>query len=388
MKIELPNHVADCINKLKSNGYEAYCVGGAVRDLLLGITPFDYDVTTSAPPEKVIELFPKNFPTGLKHGTVTVVTEGGNIEVTTYRVDGEYLDSRHPQIVSFTDSIEGDLSRRDFTVNAIAFDGEKFAAVENSFSDLENGIIRAVGNPEKRFAEDALRIMRCFRFSAQLGFSIEKSTLDAALKYKCALDFISAERIAEELSKTLLSSAPHKANPLFASEMLEFIGFESGELPNWFNELPKSVGIRFATAIYLLKCDPMAISFNLKLSNKLSYEIFLAYEILCKPFSVSRSVVKKMLGSIDPAYLKEIFTSRGVIFGENTDESCSLIDDILKSGEPYTLKTLAVRGNDLKAIGYSGQEIGKQLDRLLDMVIEDPTINKKETLLDILQSDR
>lgn len=388
MKIELPKHVADCINKLKSNGYEAYCVGGAVRDLLLGITPFDYDVTTSAPPEKVIELFPKNFPTGLKHGTVTVVTEGGNIEVTTYRVDGEYLDSRHPQIVSFTDSIEGDLSRRDFTVNAIAFDGEKFASVDRSFDDLENKTVRAVGDPNKRFSEDALRIMRCFRFSAQLGFEIEEKTLEAALKYKNALNFVSAERISEELRKTLLSDAPQKANPLFASEMLKFIGFERGELPERFAKLPKSAGIRFAAAIFLLKSDPTEISYHLKLSNKLSLEIYIAHEILCKPFSVSRSIVKKMLGSIDPAYLKEIFTSRGVIFGENTDESCSLIDDILKSGEPYTLKRLAVSGNDLKAIGYSGQEIGKQLDRLLDMVIEDPTINKKETLLDILQSDR
>ena len=388
MKIELPDHVADCINKLKSNGYEAYCVGGAVRDLLLGITPFDYDVTTSAPPEKVIELFPKNFPTGLKHGTVTVVTEGGNIEVTTYRVDGEYLDSRHPQIVSFTDSIEGDLSRRDFTVNAIAFDGEKFASVDRSFDDLENKTVRAVGDPDKRFSEDALRIMRCFRFSAQLGFEIEEKTLEAALKYKNALNFVSAERISEELRKTLLSDAPQKANPLFASEMLKFIGFERGELPERFAKLPKSAGIRFAAAIFLLKSDPTEISYHLKLSNKLSLEIYIAHEILCKPFSVSRSVVKKMLGSIDPAYLKEIFTSRGVIFGENTDESCSLIDDILKSGEPYTLKRLAVSGNDLKAIGYSGQEIGKQLDRLLDMVIDDPTINKKETLLDILQSDR
>lgn len=383
MKIELPSFVTDCIQKLKGAGYEAYCVGGAVRDLLLGITPYDYDITTSAPPEKVIELFPKNIPTGIKHGTVTVVTEGGNLEVTTYRVDGDYYDSRHPEIVCFTDSIEGDLSRRDFTVNAIAFDGEKFAAAENSFSDLENGIIRAVGNPEKRFAEDALRIMRCFRFSAQLGFSIEKSTLDAALKYKRALDFISAERIAEELSKTLLSSAPHKANPLFASEMLEFIGFESGELPNWFNELPKSVGIRFATAIYLLKCDPMAISFNLKLSNKLSYEIFLAYEILCKPFCISRTIAKKMLGSIDADYLKEIFIARGVIFGEDAAAVCRLIDEVLNSGEPFTLKMLAVNGSDLKELGYSGPEVGRQLDLLLDAVINDPSLNQKQTLLSI-----
>ena len=383
MKIELPKYVMDCINALKGNGYEAFCVGGAVRDLLLGILPFDYDITTSAPPEKVIELFPKNIPTGLKHGTVTVVTDCGNIEVTTYRVDGEYLDSRHPDNVSFTDNIEGDLSRRDFTINAIAFDGEKFVSVAEAFNDLEKGIIRAVGDPKKRFIEDALRILRCFRFSAQLRFNIEKKTLDAALKNNSALEFVSAERIAEELKKALLSDAPSNANPLFASGMLEFAGIKSGELPQWFNKLPKTIGIRFAAAFYALKCDPAEVSSRLKLSNKLSQEISFAHDILCKPFLISRSAVKKLLGSIDATYLKEIFLARGVILGENAEQLCSLVDDIINSGEPYTLKMLAIGGNDLKALGFSGTEIGNQLERLLYMVIDDPDLNKKEILSDI-----
>ena len=383
MKIELPVYVLDCINKLKSNGYEAYCVGGAVRDLLLGITPYDYDITTSAPPEKIIELFPKNIPTGIKHGTVTVVTSDGNIEVTTYRVDGDYADYRHPDIVSFTDSIDGDLSRRDFTVNAIAFDGENFASVENSFCDLDNKIIRAVGDRQKRFCEDALRIMRCFRFSAQLGFEIEDKTLSAALEYKNSLHYVSAERIAEELKKILTSNAPQKANPLFESEMLEFVGIKSGKLPEWFNKLPKSVEIRFAAAIYILKSDPMEISFYLKFSNKLSRDVFFAHEILCKPLLVSRPSIKKLLGVIDSDYLKEIFLAREIIFGDDAKALCSLTDDIIKSGEAYTLKMLAISGNDLTALGYCGSGIGKQLDKLLSLVIEKPEYNKKELLLEL-----
>lgn len=387
MKIELPKYVLDCICTLKSNGYEAFCVGGAVRDLLLGIKPFDYDITTSAPPEKVMELFPKNIPTGLKHGTVTVVTDWGNIEVTTYRVDGEYTDSRHPEIVSFTDDIQGDLSRRDFTVNAIAFDGENFASVDGSFDDLENKIIRAVGDPEKRFCEDALRIMRCFRFSAQLGFEIEKKTLKAALKYKSSLDFISAERIAEELKKTLTSNAPHKANPLFLSGMLECVGIKSGELPNWFSQLPKNTGIRLGSTFYLLNCDPLEVSFYLKLSNKLTDQIFFTQELLCEKEEFTRQKIKKILGVIDAEYLKEIFKAREVFFGDNSTGLSALIDDIITSCEPYTLKMLAIKGDDLKTLGYSGADIGKQLKKLLDMVIENPNLNSKETLTDILQSD-
>lgn len=383
MKIELPLYVTECINKLKNEGFEAYCVGGAVRDLLLGITPFDYDITTSATPEKVMELFPKNIPTGLKHGTVTVLTSGGNIEITTYRVDGEYTDSRHPQNVNFTDDIMGDLSRRDFTVNAIAFDGEKFKSVEDSFEDLENKIIRAVGDPKKRFTEDALRIIRCFRFSAALQFEIEEKTLAAALEDKNALQYVSAERIDVELKKTLLSTAPIMANAMFNNGMLESFGINMGELPEWFNKLPKSEGIRFAAAIYLLKCDPTEVSFKLKHSNKLSKEISFAYEMFCKPASKSRPEIKKLLGAIDPEYLKEIFKALEVIFSLDAKALCSTLDDIINSGEPYTLKMLSIDGDDLKKLGYSGTKIGEQLKNLLSLVIQSPDQNKKELLMAI-----
>ena len=185
MAINIPSYVKVIMNRIDGAGYEAFAVGGSLRDILLGKEPHDWDVTTSALPEEAMALFPDMhvIPTGIKHGTVTVVSSGFPIEITTYRVDGDYTDSRRPDKVQFTRNIEDDLSRRDFTVNALAYN-EKRGLVDlfDGKNDLENKILRAVGDPEKRFTEDALRIMRAFRFSAQLGFDIEESTLAAAKK--------------------------------------------------------------------------------------------------------------------------------------------------------------------------------------------------------------
>lgn len=221
-KLWIPVSVEHCCRTLRDAGYAAHPVGGCVRDLLLGRIPDDWDVTTSAKPEQVQKLFSHTVPTGLKHGTITVVEDGMAIEVTTFRRESGYGDYRHPDAVTFDTDLLGDLARRDFTVNAMALD-ENLEVIDlfGGQIDLEHKMIRAVGEPEIRFSEDALRILRGIRFAAQLGFEIEGET--AAAMEKCArlTDRVSAERIKNELEKTLLSAAPQLAGRMVALGVLD-----------------------------------------------------------------------------------------------------------------------------------------------------------------------
>ena len=209
LKIRIPEQVNTILEKLHESGHEAYVVGGCVRDALLGREPNDWDITTSALPHMVKEIFPRTIDTGLKHGTVTVLIGRESFEVTTYRVDGVYEDGRHPKQVTFTPSLSEDLRRRDFTINAMAYDpGSGLVDLFGGQEDLTDGVIRAVGDPVQRFTEDALRILRAFRFAAQLGYSIDPETLRAASSLSRNLEKISSERIREELEKILLSDNP------------------------------------------------------------------------------------------------------------------------------------------------------------------------------------
>lgn len=208
-KLILPDNVSLIINVLRAAGYEAYAVGGCVRDCIMGGVPDDWDITTSALPEQVKGLFTKTVDTGIKHGTVTVILHGTGYEVTTYRIDGEYHDGRHPDSVSFTASLEEDLKRRDFTINAFVFNDEDgIIDMFDGLSDLKNGIIRCVGEPRARFSEDALRILRALRFAARFSFTIDPATLEAAREIGPNLKKVSAERIRTELDKLLLSDNP------------------------------------------------------------------------------------------------------------------------------------------------------------------------------------
>ena len=209
LKIRIPEQVNTILEKLHESGHEAYVVGGCVRDALLGREPNDWDITTSALPHMVKEIFPRTIDTGLKHGTVTVLIGREAYEVTTYRVDGVYEDGRHPKQVTFTPSLSEDLRRRDFTINAMAYDPDSgLVDLFGGQQDLSDGIIRAVGDPMQRFTEDALRILRAFRFSAQLGYGIDPDTLRAASELSQNLSKISSERIRDELEKILLSDNP------------------------------------------------------------------------------------------------------------------------------------------------------------------------------------
>ncbi|MBP3617239.1 MAG: CCA tRNA nucleotidyltransferase [Lachnospiraceae bacterium] len=224
MVIELPKQVKQIITTLQEHGYEAYAVGGCVRDAMLGKEPQDWDITTSALPMQVKSLFRRTVDTGIQHGTVTVLLDKEGFEVTTYRVDGKYEDGRHPKEVAFTASLTEDLKRRDFTINAMAYN-EKEGLVDlfSGAEDLDRGIIRCVGVAKERFSEDALRILRAFRFSAQLDFTIEEETLAAAKELAGTLRKISAERIYAELTKLLLSEHPGRLLTAYECDITEVI---------------------------------------------------------------------------------------------------------------------------------------------------------------------
>ena len=228
MTIQIPQKVSSIIHTLQQHGHEAYAVGGCVRDSLLGRIPNDWDITTSAKPEEVKALFHRTIDTGIQHGTVTVMIEKEGFEVTTYRIDGEYTDSRHPKEVIFTPDLKEDLRRRDFTINAMAYNEEQgLVDCFGGREDLEQHIIRCVGNAEERFTEDALRILRALRFAAQLGCSVEEDTMSAIRKLAPTLANISAERIQAELLKMLVSPNPSMMRIVYET------GISAVIMPEW-----------------------------------------------------------------------------------------------------------------------------------------------------------
>ncbi len=263
----IPPEIKFIIDRLGDNGFDAYLVGGCVRDMLMDITPHDYDITTSAPPEIIPSLFNKTVPTGIKHGTVTVINGSFAAEVTTYRADGEYSDRRRPRSVTFVKSLKEDLARRDFTVNAIAYnENEGIKDFFGGRKDVKNKILRAVGNPEKRFTEDALRILRLFRFACVLGFTPEAETLKAALNCAPLLESISAERISAELRKSLNGENPAALKPLTDIGGLQFIGIKN---PDYSKILPlQGTGLALFGFLYSSADDLMSALKFLKPSNK------------------------------------------------------------------------------------------------------------------------
>ncbi len=256
MRIQIPSHVEYIIGKLNQNGYEAFAVGGCVRDTLLGRTPGDWDITTSARPEQVKALFRRTIDTGIQHGTVTVMLERTGYEVTTYRIDGEYEDGRHPRQVEFTSDLLEDLKRRDFTINAMAYSHE--TGIVDAFGgmeDLEKRVIRCVGEPMERFEEDALRILRAIRFSAQLDFSIEEKTREAITRIAPNLAKVSRERVQMELTKLLCSDHPEQIRQVYETEISRYVSEEFSCLP-WEKAeispaLPKEKYVRWAA---FLRC--------------------------------------------------------------------------------------------------------------------------------------
>jgi len=391
----LPKHIKEVLSRLNSKGFEAYIVGGSVRDAAMDRPSYDWDIATSATPVEVVKLFEKTVLTGEKFGTVTVVLNECIIEVTTFRTDGEYVDARHPEKVEFVTDINEDLGRRDFTINAMAMslDGE-IVDPYGGMDDIKERIIRCVGDPQKRFSEDALRMLRAFRFSAQLGFKIEKNTLSAIKNGAENSKNISAERIHVELEKALMSKKPEIIGEIIKAGLLN--RFLKGPYKNSMelcriNKLPDELALRWGVFCDVLleeNCIESAWEFlrELHVENKIIKVVHTA--MLVKDFPTDRIGQKRMLVK----YGAPAARVAAVVHDARTGDSLSsllTIYSIISSGECISLDKLAVTGKDLIELGYNqGPELGKELYKLLDYVIVNPGSNKRETLLELVKNTK
>ena len=389
--MRLPQYVSLILERLESSGEAAYVVGGGLRDRLLGKEPHDYDIATSALPQKTREVFEKApigahvHDTGIKHGTVTVVIGGYPVEVTTFRVDISYSDSRHPDAVAFTDRIEEDLSRRDFTVNAMAYSPTRgFVDVFGGREDLDAGIIRAVRDPDERFREDALRILRAFRFSAQLGFSIHQDTLDAAIRQRAGMSALSAERICSELLRLLASHDP--SAPLLQmlhNGILPFILGSYTPSERLISLLPQMQASSAARLGFLLwEADEdiaRDILNSLKCSNRDKTEALAVRR--GASFTLSRPKDAPRLTALTGVYAP--YALRASILLGNSPADGEIL--LAQSQAPTSVSQLAVSGRDMMALGAKGKDIGVTLNALLQAVMDDPSLNTKEALLSLAE---
>ena len=364
---KIPEKIEYVIQELTLNGYEAYIVGGCVRDILLSTTPHDYDVTTSATPDETIKTFDHTIPTGIKHGTITVLIDNEPIEVTTFRTDGEYTDARRPEKVQFVRNLKDDLSRRDFTVNAMAYNHENgLCDLFGGQEDLASKTLRAVGDAETRFREDALRILRLFRFASTLNFKIEEKTFNAAIKCASLLPKVSVERVMCELKTAMLGENFKVIKPLIDCGGLEFIGIT--DCPDF--DLIKIHRERPYLCLYLLlsgkiKCD-------LKLSNKEKAYIDGLNKLMHLP-TETKADIKRCLAATNEEITRDFLALK------NTPDT--LLNEILENKEPYLIGHLKITGNDLLEKGIKGEKIGEILSQLQQKVITDPTLNTKTKLL-------
>ena len=434
-RIEIPAGAARILKVLEANGYEAYVVGGCVRDSLLGKQPHDWDITTSALPLQVKALFSRTIDTGLKHGTVTIPSGREAYEVTTYRIDGEYLDGRHPSEVTFTASLREDLKRRDFTINAMAYN-EKDGLQDffDGISDLENQRIRAVGDPRKRFEEDALRILRAVRFSAQLGYTVEEGTLRAMRMLAPTLARISAERIAAELEKILVSPHPDRLRMAYECGITAVILPEFDRCMETPQNNPHhiyNVGEHTMCALMQARPDrilrtaillhdvgkPLCRSTDEKgidhfyghpeAGAKIAEEILRRLksdnetrrktvqlvrchdrEIRLTPAGVRQAIVRigedlfPLLLEVKEADMLAQSTFRREEKKAHIGRVRELYAEILEHKDCLTLRDLAVNGNDLISYGVRpGKEMGRILHEMLEDVLAEPSHNDREYLL-------
>ncbi len=375
----MPEYVREIIERLGAAGFEAFAVGGCVRDTLLDRVPHDWDVTTSASCGEVMALFEKTVPTGLRYGTVTVFVPGGQAEVTTFRRDGEYLNGRKPESVEFVAELREDLSRRDFTVNAMAMDMDgRIVDLFLGKEDLARGLIRCVGEPERRFSEDALRMLRAVRFSAQLGFEIEPDTLAAIKKLAPAAEKLSAERVFTELEKTLRSPRPESAALMIEYGLLRRFMKESGK--KFHAELLRDAPPELRTAVFALLVrasggadDAGALLRALRCPAKdvrLAGEAQTVYDELSK--GTDDASLLRALISHDPSPVLAACAALGEYrLGERLMEE-----------HRYTRpKELEIKGSDLAALGYRGEEISRELLELAVDVTFGKVANSRADLL-------
>lgn len=386
-KFNIPEYICRCIETIEKTGHEAWCIGGAVRDMCMGSVPHDFDIATSADCRFAASLFPKTVMTGEKHGTFTAIINSSPVEITTFRVDGEYRDSRHPDSVKFVRNLDEDLKRRDFTVNAMAYHPERgLRDLFSGFDDINKRVLRAVGDPDRRFKEDALRILRLFRFASQLDFTVDKTTLAAALDNMPLLENISAERIYSELKKTLLGIRPDKAAPLF-ERGLEFIELPSLKLNRDFCLLPADIAVRVAALCLPADANPENVLRKLKADKKTAKESALFYKYMKNGVPRDFTDFKRQFAVMPPDRWKSLSVAVSVICGEDYGYINGYSDKIIEENQPYRIADLAIGGETLKKIGYSGSGIGKELAALLERCIIDPTLNTATKLTEIAAED-
>lgn len=442
MHINLPKDVENIIETLEKNGYEAYAVGGCVRDSILGRTPNDWDITTSATPLETKALFKRTFDTGIKHGTISVLLNKDIYEVTTYRIDGEYEDGRHPKEVTFTSDLEEDLLRRDFTINAMAYNPKRgLVDLYGGKEDLENHIIRCVGNPYERFSEDALRIMRAVRFAAQLDYHIEEGTQEAIRDLCHTLSKISAERIQTELVKLLVSDHPdyikmawelgitkvimpefdkameceqHNPHHLYSVgdhtvEVLKNVSpTKELRLAALFHDLGKVAtkttdenGVDHFKGHPKVSADMAHKIFKrLKFDNDTERKVCRLVETHDWTIGATPKHIRRYMNRIGEEYFPVIFEfNKADLMGQSSykqKEKTELLDslykayeEVVKKGECVSLKTLAVTGKDVIDVGFErGPRVGEVLQVLLEEVLDNPEKNNREYLLMKMKSMR
>ena len=386
MKPMLPSGVKGIIKRLEANGKRAHIVGGCVRDFLLSKEPYDYDITTDALPEEMKKIFSdlRTVETGIKHGTLTVLLDGSSYEVTTYRIDGEYEDHRHPKSVVFTDSLLGDLSRRDFTMNAICYsERDGFVDMFSGVEDIKKGMIRAVGEPSVRFEEDALRILRAIRFASVLDFKIEERTARSAVEKADLLRSVSAERIYTEWKKLLSGSAAHKVISEYRDIISHFLFSEPIVMPDadaFSLASPKARQL----SLFALSVEDSAKRFadfsdRMKTDSKTKRLGVAALENLTAPLSSeedARLLIIKL--GIE---VTELISELKLLIGEKDVLSPGKIREVSNSGYPLSLSELTVSGEEIKELGFSGKAIGNVLRKLLIMTALDKVKNERSALL-------
>lgn len=389
VRIQLPYEVEWVIGKIRDAGYEAFAVGGCVRDTLLGRTPEDWDVTTSARPEAVKAIFERTVDTGLQHGTVTVLKNRKGYEVTTYRIDGEYHDGRHPDSVEFTPNLLEDLKRRDFTINAMAYSHETGIVDEfGGMEDLKAGIVRCVGRPEDRFTEDALRLLRALRFSAQLGFEIEESTYAAIKTIAPNLAKVSKERVQAELTKLLLSAHPERILLLKETGLSAQIvpGFDAVFAPALFSKLsrlPAEKSLRWAGFLLCQSTKQAeAVLKGLKMDNETIGNVSRMIEGAKETLPLEKPAVRRAMSRYTPYQLEGALKLKELMGGPDAEEIRRLREEIIRDGDCVSLKDLAVKGRDLLEAGVErGPMVGKILNHLFNLVLLHPEKNDRELLL-------
>ena len=382
-----PKYIRQILLGLQARGYAAYLVGGCVRDVIMDIAPQDWDICTSALPEEVMSLFPGSRPTGLKHGTVTVIIGNKSAEVTTFRTEGDYRDHRRPDSVTFVSDLITDLSRRDFTMNAIALspDGmisDPYGGIE----DIKNRCIRCVGAPKLRFSEDALRMFRALRFSARLGFTIEFETMNAIEECASFAEELAPERVHDELEKILLTSRPETLGAVISFGLLKkYIPGAGWKTPNFADiaKLPRKPLNRLAAfSIMLQKYGFIPSVFDflsaLRLDGRTLHCCEDAGEILKGELPADKLGWKRLLNRYGVDAVTCAVSANEAINGINLEKEMRAV---LKSGECFSLKHLAVSGDDLLSMGLRGPELGEMLNFLLDYVMEYPENNRREILL-------